>query len=62
MLLDYKYYDELSEAIIKLQESGKLAELKNRWWKEKYGGGSCDVSTYYYLLGIFSSKNPFLIT
>lgn len=27
---------------MKLQEEGKLYRLKNRWWKELDGGGSCD--------------------
>lgn len=26
-----------------LQESGMLEVLKNRWWKEKRGGGACDI-------------------
>lgn len=30
----------LSEAILKLQETGVLQQLKDRWWKHK-GGGQC---------------------
>lgn len=30
--------------MLKLQESGKLAKMKNRWWKEERGGGKCVVS------------------
>lgn len=26
-----------------MQESGKLAQLKIKWWKEKRGGGACQV-------------------
>jgi hypothetical protein len=26
-----------------LQESGKLQELKIKWWKNERGGGSCSV-------------------
>lgn len=37
------YRTKLSEAILSLQESGKLEVLKNRWWKEKHGGGACDI-------------------
>ncbi|XP_055381684.1 glutamate receptor ionotropic, kainate 2-like [Condylostylus longicornis] len=50
--LDYKTYGiampfnspwrkQISEAMLKLGETGKLVELKRRWWKEKYGGGEC---------------------
>ena len=31
----------LSDAILYLQEKGMLYTLKNKWWSEKYGGGSC---------------------
>lgn len=30
----------LSEVILKLQETGVLQQLKDRWWKQK-GGGQC---------------------
>ncbi|XP_067000651.2 glutamate receptor ionotropic, kainate 2 [Anabrus simplex] len=35
------YRTKMNEAILQLQEAGKLKMLKNRWWKEK-GGGACD--------------------
>lgn len=38
------YRNELSEAILQLQESGQLAKLKIKWWKEKRGGGACQVT------------------
>lgn len=31
----------MSQAILKLQESGELLILKDRWWKQKKGGGQC---------------------
>ena len=31
----------LSQAILKLQETGELLILKERWWKQKKGGGKC---------------------
>jgi len=37
------YRTKLSEAILSLQESGMLEVLKSRWWKEKRGGGACDI-------------------
>ncbi|CAG2182762.1 unnamed protein product, partial [Oppiella nova] len=35
------YRTPLSEAIVKLQETGVLRELKIRWWSQKSGGGAC---------------------
>lgn len=40
--LSLEYRAKLSEAILSLQESGVLHILKNRWWREKRGGGACD--------------------
>jgi hypothetical protein len=44
---DSTYRNQLSSAVLKLQESGKLAKMKNRWWKEERGGGKCAVSYSY---------------
>ena len=38
--LGSKFRGPLSEAILKLQETGVLQRLKDRWWKQK-GGGQC---------------------
>ncbi|CAG2110200.1 unnamed protein product, partial [Medioppia subpectinata] len=38
---DSKYRTPLSEAIVKLQETGVLRELKKTWWTQKAGGGAC---------------------
>ncbi|XP_055949949.1 glutamate receptor ionotropic, kainate 2-like [Argiope bruennichi] len=35
------YRTPLSSAILKLQESGALHILKERWWKQRLGGGKC---------------------
>ncbi|XP_066583373.1 glutamate receptor ionotropic, kainate 2-like [Prorops nasuta] len=35
------YRNDLNTAILKLQESGKLTELKKVWFTEKRGGGKC---------------------
>ena len=35
------YRGILSDAILELQELGKLHELKNLWWSIKKGGGKC---------------------
>lgn len=44
MQKDSQYRDVLSAAVLKLQESGKLSEMKVKWWKEQRGGGFCSVS------------------
>ncbi|GIX82577.1 glutamate receptor ionotropic, kainate 2 [Caerostris darwini] len=35
------YRTPLSSAILKLQESGTLHIMKDRWWKQRLGGGKC---------------------
>ncbi|KAK7863959.1 hypothetical protein R5R35_000076 [Gryllus longicercus] len=35
------YRNALSAAVLKLQESGRLMALKDKWWKEERGGGVC---------------------
>ena len=35
---------ELSEVILKMQEDGRLQQLKTLWWKNKKDGGKCVVS------------------
>ncbi|XP_073988770.1 glutamate receptor ionotropic, kainate 2-like isoform X2 [Rhodnius prolixus] len=35
------YRTVLSKNVVKLQEKGKVTQLKNKWWKEKRGGGAC---------------------
>ncbi|VVC91834.1 unnamed protein product [Leptidea sinapis] len=36
-----EYRHSLNLALLNLQESGILREMKHRWWKEKHGGGAC---------------------
>lgn len=40
-VLDAPYRNALSQAVVKLQESGTIARLKIKWWKEDRGGGRC---------------------
>lgn len=35
------YRKQINEAILKMQEMGILHTLKDRWWKQKHGGGQC---------------------
>lgn len=42
--LGFKYEPQLSEGVLRLQETGILATLKTKWWKQRKGGGACSVS------------------
>lgn len=44
IFLDAEFRSALSEGVLRMQESGKLAALKIKWWKEKKGGGACQVT------------------
>ncbi|XP_017890631.2 glutamate receptor ionotropic, kainate 2-like [Ceratina calcarata] len=35
------YRHAFNAAVLKLQQSGQITELKNKWWKQKRGGGTC---------------------
>ncbi|XP_022900361.2 glutamate receptor ionotropic, kainate 2-like [Onthophagus taurus] len=35
------YRHALSTAVLKLQETGKIQDLKRKWWEERRGGGQC---------------------
>lgn len=39
----YKYYNTLSEGVLRLQERGVMDKLHTKWWKAKRGGGACQV-------------------
>ncbi|KAJ8910751.1 hypothetical protein NQ315_017208 [Exocentrus adspersus] len=41
MAKDSAYRNDLSRAVLRLQETGVLTGLKIKWWKEKRGGGKC---------------------
>ena len=40
---DSPFRTPISSAILQLQEGGKLHILKEKWWKQKKGGGKCKV-------------------
>nr|QUP79605.1 ionotropic receptor 18 [Monochamus saltuarius] len=44
MPLNSGYRSAINKAILKLQESGKLKDLKDRWWKKKRKEPSCASS------------------
>ena len=51
----------ISSAIVQLQEAGRLHVLKDRWWKQRRGGGKCDVSrTIISLLPASTASTIFL--
>jgi glutamate receptor, ionotropic, invertebrate len=43
LITDASYRKDLSGAILKLQENGRIGELRDKWWKQKRGGDTCDV-------------------
>lgn len=43
---DSPYRIAISGSVLKMQESGKLGELKDRWWKNQEA--PCGVSFSYY--------------
>ena len=40
-MIDSKYRDALSRAIIRLQVRGVLNQLKDKWWRQKRDGEQC---------------------
>ncbi|XP_044732046.1 glutamate receptor ionotropic, kainate 2-like [Chrysoperla carnea] len=42
MPVNSPYRTDISGAVLKLQESGKLSTLKTKWWKDMHGGRKCD--------------------
>lgn len=42
MPVNSPYRTAISGAVLKLQEEGKLLQLKSKWWKEMGGGGACE--------------------
>lgn len=56
-ILDAEFRNELSEGVLQMQESGKLAILKIKWWKEKRGGGACQVRDHVKFADLRSSFN-----
>ncbi|XP_022911458.2 glutamate receptor ionotropic, kainate 2-like [Onthophagus taurus] len=41
MPMNSPYNAAISRAVLKMQEEQKLHKLKEKWWKEMYGGGQC---------------------
>ena len=57
LLRDSPYRTPISSAILQLQEGGLLHMLKNKWWKQRKGGGKCKVSAgHLYLSSIVLSR------
>lgn len=47
-LADSPYRTAISGSVLKLQESGKLRELKKKWWSAwKPNNTNCEVNSYY---------------
>lgn len=46
---DSPYRQPMSESILQLQEQGRLTRMKDKWWKEKRGGGACTVCISFFI-------------
>lgn len=57
MRKSYKYYNTLSEGVLRLQERGVMDKLHTKWWKAKRGGGACQVGFLPHCRGNFWSEN-----
>jgi hypothetical protein len=62
-ITDSTYRSVLSRAILDLQHSGKLNELKRKWWEEKRGGGFCEVPSaqsevFHIILFVLERRRP----
>jgi ABC-type amino acid transport substrate-binding protein len=40
---DFPHRSRINEALLKLQENGKINELKDIWWKKKRDSPLCPV-------------------
>lgn len=62
---DSKYRKPLNSAILQLQEHGVLKKLKNKWWMQQRGGGTCNtdskVKTDMVELGVENVGGVFVI-
>ena len=52
-ITDSPYRTPMTNAILQLQEGGKLHVLKEKWWKRMRGGGQCEVKCQ--ITSIFTS-------
>jgi len=43
LMIGVAYRTDLSGAILKLKENGKINELQVKWWIQKRGGNVCEV-------------------
>lgn len=41
---DAPFRSALSAGVLRMQETGRMMEMKDKWWKNKRGGGACIVS------------------
>ena len=57
-LVGSPYRTPINSAVLKLQEMGQLYKIKKKWWKEKRGGGTCEVTLSSFCF--FPTLFPFL--
>ena len=53
----------MTNAILQLQEGGKLHVLKEKWWKRMRGGGQCEVklANICHKISQFSGENKLML-
>nr|AQN78518.1 ionotropic receptor 12 [Meteorus pulchricornis] len=44
MRKNFPHRNKLNTAVLQMQESGQITDLKKKWWREKRGGGHCLTS------------------
>ena len=50
---DSPFRTPISSAILQLQEGGLLHIIKEKWWKNKHGGGKCNKVRFLLQMWIF---------
>lgn len=47
-VIDAPYRSAINKAILKLQESGELANLKKKWWQDERTEEKCGEVSFYH--------------
>ena len=48
-IIDSPFRTPISSAILQLQEGGQLHIIKEKWWKNKHGGGKCNKVSFSFV-------------
>ena len=61
-IIDSPFRTPISSAILQLQEGGQLHIIKEKWWKNKHGGGKCNKVSFSLINVQFSFFTIFRIS